>query len=314
MYSIDFESFGGKKKEARFADFGEKQFTFARQQNIQSLMKTLLRGSFLLLLLFIMPWAALSPCAQVSIVWPMDYVGSCEESLEDVTTFPAVQGADACGDSQVQFEDAELDVMCDQSTVIDRTWTVTACDSVFMHVQRIELLDNEAPYVFNATSSNHFFANEMSWLPVLRDKCDASLEGEISFSDTLPMCCGVMSFSVNLDIPDDCGNVLDTSYTVFLHDLEPYLDCEINSEGLCGEGTTFDEETGTCIPLNNGFPDASACGPNTTWDASLGLCVPATLSSPCFFDTNGDGTVGPPDLLNFLSAYGQECTSEDETD
>ena len=37
----------------------------------------------------------------------------------------------------------------------------------------------------------------------------------IQLSDTLMLCCGVMSFNINLNIPDDCGNVLDTVYTVY---------------------------------------------------------------------------------------------------
>ena len=49
---------------------------------------------------------------------------------------------------------------------------------------------------------------------------------------------------------------------------------------------------------------------NTEWDEELGLCVPVTLAASCYFDTNFDGNVGAPDLLNFLSSFGQSCDNQ----
>ena len=68
--------------------------------------------------------------------------------------------------------------------------------------------------------------------------------------------------------------------------------------------------SGTCVPSEDCLPDASACGPNTEWDEELGLCVPVTLAASCYFDTNFDGNVGAPDLLNLLSSFGQSCDNQ----
>ena len=245
--------------------------------------------------------------AQTTIVWPPDISASCDGNLDDVVDLPVVNFDLSCIDSTIEFIDSYVETECGQDVVVDRTWTVTTCDSVYHHVQHIEFLDREAPYLFNSSDSEHFFSNQLDWLPLLQDNCDASLGGEITFSDTAMLCCGVMSFTINLIIPDDCGNELDTAYTVYLHELEPYLECDASDPEACGEGTTFDVLTGTCISLENCVPDSSFCGPNTAWNADLGLCLPATISSGCYFDTNSDGTVGSTDLLNFLSAYDQTC-------
>jgi len=90
---------------------------------------------------------------------------------------------------------------------------------------------------------------------------------------------------------------------------DSYQDCEGNfvPQSVCGAGTEFDEVTGTCIPSSTCMPSEEACGPNTIWDEVLGLCVPVTLTAACYFDTDGNGAVGTGDLLNLLSAFGQEC-------
>ena len=248
-------------------------------------------------------------CAQTTVNWPNDVHASCEEDLEDFAEAPQVTLEAGCVESVIDFVDVVLEDECSQNTVVDRTWTVTACDSVFTHVQRIELMDVAPPYVLNQSASSHFFSDDLDWLPLVRDNCDSSLGGEISFSDTTDLCCGVTSFIVSVHVADDCGNLLDTAYTVFLHELEPYLACEETPSVPCGEGTVFDDFTGACIPAEDCTPSSSACGPFTVWDESLGLCVPETLTAACYFDSDGDGAVGTLDLLNFLSAYSQTCAA-----
>lgn len=260
-----------------------------------------------IVLVFVGLWFPGFLSAQTAVSWPPDVHASCEETLEDVFATPVVSLDAGCPAMSIDFVDVILEVECPQNMVVDRTWTVTACDSVFVHVQRIELLDTEAPYVLNPHASEHFFSNELDWLPLVRDKCDFSLGGGITFSDTTNLCCGVTSFIVNLNVPDDCGNVLDTAYRIYLHDIEPYLVCDEMTPNPCGEGTMMDATTGTCIPSELCVAGPEACGPNTVWNNDLGLCVPETLLAQCYFDTNGDGTVGTPDLLSFLSAYGQTC-------
>jgi hypothetical protein len=52
------------------------------------------------------------------------------------------------------------------------------------------------------------------------------------------------------------------------------------------------------------YPDAPNYNPNATVDN--GLCELAAAND-CPFDTDGNGTVGSGDLLNFLAAYGTPC-------
>lgn len=269
--------------------------------------------SFMIWSVIMILWPSLS-CAQIIVIWPEDVHASCEENLESFAEPPLVTLGESCAESVIDFVDAAVEDECPQNIVVDRTWTVTACDSILTHVQRIALTDASPPYVLNPSASAHFFSYDLDWLPLVRDNCDSSLGGEISFSDTTDLCCGVTSFVVNLHVPDDCGNLLDTAYTVFLHDLEPYLACDETSSAPCGEGTVLDDVTGTCIPLELCAPGPEVCGPFTVWNESLGLCVPETLTAACYFDSDGDGSVGTLDLLNFLSAYGQTCESNLNSD
>ena len=208
--------------------------------------------------------------------------------------------------------DAFLPVDCDQELVVDRTWTVTDCDSVYMHVQRLELRDNEAPRVVNPDVSGHYFSNTMDWLPVLQDNCDAALEGDIQLSDTMMLCCGVMSFHINLSIPDDCGNVLDTVYTVYMHDLEPYLACEepVEPSSLCGEGTVFDEGVGRAFG-QDAFPIPRHAAPTPHGMKAWPLC-PCDVDARVLFRQQLGRQCGHADLLTFLGAYGQSCGEEED--
>jgi hypothetical protein len=52
------------------------------------------------------------------------------------------------------------------------------------------------------------------------------------------------------------------------------------------------------------YPDAPNYNPNATVDN--GSCE-LSATNDCPFDTDGNGTVGSGDLLNFLAAYGTPC-------
>ena len=93
---------------------------------------------------------------------------------------------------------------------------------------------------------------------------------------------------------------------------EVYITVNTNS----GVGTVvFPEGSGGCTnPLapnydaNAVFEDGTCilsylCGPGTYFDEQLGTCLPNT----CLGDFNGNGQVGTEDLLTFLSNYGQSC-------
>ena len=158
--------------------------------------------------------------AQFEVIWPDDVLnGSCDAELSEFDELPIVTQDSTCSGVDISFEDLMLMGNCDQETVIDRMWSVVGCDSVATHVQRIELTDNEPPYVINnVENGGHYCASSLDWLPLTRDICDASLGADLFFTDTTILCQGVFSFVIQLHVMDDCGNALDTSYTVFLHD------------------------------------------------------------------------------------------------
>ena len=168
--------------------------------------------------------ALFSPAfGQTSVIWPPDVEESaCSVELSDVFMEPEVELDGGCGELSVSFQDIALDVPCVQSTWVDRNWTVVACGDTLNHVQQIRIGDNQKPYVSNLSSNGgHYCEGGFDWLPLVKDDCDASLEAYISFEDTLTLCQGITSFTIVLNVADGCGNVLDTAYRVYFHDLAP---------------------------------------------------------------------------------------------
>ena len=180
-------------------------------------MKQALTRSFALFLSIAM---CASLHAQLEVIWPGDVLNApCNAELSEFDELPIVTQDSTCTGVDISFEDVALSGNCDQETVIDRTWSVVGCDTIATHVQRIELRDTEPPFVLNnVQNGGHYCVSSLDWLPLTRDNCDASLEAEIFFTDTTILCQGVFSFETQLHVMDDCGNALDTSYTVFLHD------------------------------------------------------------------------------------------------
>jgi len=53
---------------------------------------------------------------------------------------------------------------------------------------------------------------------------------------------------------------------------------------LCGEGTTWDEDLGQCVPTVTDIPSAASCGAGTHWDPVTEMCiadVPGTTDENC---------------------------------
>ena len=274
----------------------------------------------------------------LSVVWPEDVLdGSCEESIDLFQEQPQVEEGSSCSDVQATFLDEMLEADCEQETWVDRHWQVVGCDDTLMHVQRIRLVDQSPPRVVSDESyTGHFCAQTLEWLPNVQDNCDVTLSGEIDTSDTLALCAGVSSFVVSLNLADNCGNVLDTSYVVVLHEAcdsivfpvvggctDPLATnfsvaatCDdgtcLHANELCGEGTYFDMNSGVCLPSVNCASPWEYCGPLTVWDASLARCVPESISAACYFDANNSGMVDIGDLLSLLAAYGLSCDSNED--
>ncbi|MGC6532519.1 MAG: hypothetical protein ACON34_05910 [Flavobacteriales bacterium] len=70
---------------------------------------------------------------------------------------------------------------------------------------------------------------------------------------------------------------------------------DVNAYNYDPEATV---DSGCCFYLDV----ESLCGPGTHWDADLGYCV-----ITCQADFNYDGTIGTPDLLDFLGEFGTDC-------
>ena len=183
--------------------------------------------------------------AQFEVTWPSDIEsGSCTSSLDDVFEAPVLLLDSGCIDVSIEYVDDVLEGNCPQETWVDRTWTVSGCDTAFQHIQIIRLRDTEAPFVSNVVSSGgHFCANANDYLPFVQDSCDSNLLGGFSFQDNPSVCEGVTERTVYLNIADDCGNTLDTSYTVYLHDPEPpaFVSVPSDMEVECGSEIVFSE-------------------------------------------------------------------------
>ena len=70
---------------------------------------------------------------------------------------------------------------------------------------------------------------------------------------------------------------------------------EVNAYNYAPEATV---DSGCCFYLDV----ETLCGPGTHWEADLGYCV-----ITCQADFNYDGTIGTPDLLDFLGVFGTDC-------
>ena len=154
------------------------------------------------------------------VQWPSDVLeGNCDQSIEVFADQPELAGDNNCEEVVLTFENEFLAAPCEQETWLNRRWMAAGCGDTLMHIQYIRLRDVAAPaVVFDESYTGQFCAGTLDWLPNLQDNCDFSLSGGVSTTDTLVLCEGVFSFVVNLDVADDCGNLLDTSYTVVLHE------------------------------------------------------------------------------------------------
>lgn len=200
--------------------------------------------------------------AQTEVVWPADVAnGSCTTDLEDYSGEPIVTLDSLCTEFSVSSADIVLEGDCAQETWVDRVWTVIACEDTLIHTQIIRLRDTASPFVLNPfTNGGHFCNTSLDWLPVIQDNCDASMTGGFSTRDSVLLCQGVLAFDVVLDIADDCGNHLDTSYTVYLHDLAAPSFSTVPADAVveCGEGANLDDVTfENCGGLTLGSSDVT---------------------------------------------------------
>ena len=115
--------------------------------------------------------------------WPADAFGTCEEELDGLFQTPDVMLADGCSDVWSVQRHLLACGLRSEEIVVDRTWTVTDCDSVYTHVQPLGT-SLKSSRLINSDVSGHFFSNTFDWLPVLQDNCNAALEGGILLSDT----------------------------------------------------------------------------------------------------------------------------------
>jgi hypothetical protein len=81
-----------------------------------------------------------------------------------------------------------------------------------------------------------------------------------------------------------------------------YPNCVFDCDGNCNNDADGD---GICDELE-GQNLTAICGPGTVWDPELGTCV--CNADPCWrYDTNGDGHIQLQDLMDFLEVYGTYC-------
>lgn len=149
--------------------------------------------------------------------------------------------------------DEFLPVPCNQNTHVLRHWTVVACDATWTHTQEIRLEDTQAPTLASDATGGHFCMSDVAaYIPLVSDNCQSSLQGITQFQDTLEVCVGVFQVHIVMDISDACGNTLDTSYTVYLHDEAPPVFATFPPDAVveCGDSAPLElPTTGGCAGL-----------------------------------------------------------------
>ena len=274
---------------------------------------------------------------QAQVAWPEDVSGSCSESLEDVFESPIWAGVDSLCPAQFTYVDEVVEGACPQETLVNRIWTVMYCDSSDQHMQEIRLTDTSPPSLINDFGDGHFCASNLSeYYPILHDDCSSTLQGSVLFQDSVVLCQGVTQVNIALNIPDDCGNVLDTMYTVLLHDEEPPIIGSPLEDAMveCGdavplESPGYDDCGGLSLGVSDvqSFPEAcggsrltrtfvltDACGAQT----SAVQVVDLVDTTPPWIVMPEDTEVPCPDLLVFddvvVSDLCGEWTMEEAVD
>ena len=274
---------------------------------------------------------------QAQVVWPEHVSGSCSESLENVFLLPIWAGADSLCPAEFTFVDEVVEGACPQETLVNRLWTVTYCDSLDHYMQEIRLTDTSPPSVINDFGDGHFCSSNLSgYYPILQDDCSSTLQGSVLFQDSVVLCQGVTQVNIALNIPDDCGNVLDTMYTVLLHDAEPPIIGAPLEDSMveCGEAVPlesqgYDDCGGLSLVVSDvqSFPEAcggsrltrtfvltDACGAQT----STIQVVDLVDTTPPWIVMPEDTEVPCPDLLVFedvaVSDFCGEWTMEEAVD
>ena len=259
---------------------------------------------------------------QTVVDWPADVVSeACDSNVNEVLNVePVVTLGEGCQEFSITTVDSLLDVNCPQETRLERHWTVLACEDTLTHIQQISLLDQEPPFVSNPLSGNgHYCADGLDWLPVIQDNCDASLQASLTFQDTVEWCQGVISVGISVDVSDECGNQLDSTYTIYLHDVAPpvfssfedsilvgcsslgdlgypeFEDCgglsledsHIDEFVNCGQiarsrTIALTDKCGSTATFNQWVHvvDDTRCGDGTVFDPESGLCVPVDTCVP----------------------------------
>jgi hypothetical protein len=99
---------------------------------------------------------------------------------------------------------------------------------------------------------------------------------------------GVISFTHTIEIGDNPNPISGCTYP----GSDNYLVYAMVDDGSC---------------ILSGCTDPEANNYNLLFNLENGTCLYGTFISDCIEDLNQDGTIGTPDLLQLLSAYGQIC-------
>ena len=252
-------------------------------------------SSFLVALTALACFPAYQSFGQIQVQWPADVLnGSCESDISDFTEVPVVMLDSTCTAYEVSSEDVFLEGDCAQETWVDRAWTVVACDTTLQHTQLIRLVDDVPPFVSNVSEGiGHYCSSELDWFPAVGDNCDNNLQGPIMLHDTVIQCQGVFSFQITLNILDDCGNELDTTYTVFLHDPEPPVFSQIPNDAVVECGTSANLEAPS-------FEDCGGLIYELTESSTFPFCSGSRLTRTFTLTDACDATTTANQVIEFI--------------
>jgi hypothetical protein len=125
-------------------------------------------------------------------------------------------------------------------------------------------------------------------------------------------CTNVMACNFNINAAEDDGScVLVDACGVCGGNGTSCAGCL--SEDACNydPSATLDSEDCIFAPqyfdCDGNFVLSNVCGPGTYFDTNLGSCAPENVEEFCPFDSNSDGEVDINDLMDLLLVFGTQC-------
>lgn len=199
-------------------------------------------------------------------------------------TFQAADGFCALDASHFASMNTDISTLGSDNISLDFWWLCAGSASNFGEVYYS--LDSGGSWT-QITSPDVVYYNQSTWTQTVLEVPELAGQAAVRF--------GFRFVNTTTTFASDPAFGIDEFkvISVAVDDIEGCTD--VNAYNYDPEATV---DSGCCFYLDV----ETLCGPGTHWDADLGYCV-----ITCQADLNYDGTIGTPDLLDFLGVFGTDC-------